>query len=54
MVYDIETDTNIENLKETKFLLAYAMHPSEGNKMTYEYIDQAGLQKFVQEMLDFD
>lgn len=28
MVYDIETDTNIENLKETKFLLAYAMYPT--------------------------
>lgn len=54
MVYDIETDTNIENLKETKFLLAYAMHPSEGNKMTYEYIDQEWLKKFVKKMLDFD
>jgi len=54
MVYDIETDTNIENLKETKFLLAYAMHPNSGNKMTYEYIDQEGLKKFVQKMLDFD
>lgn len=40
MVYDIETDTNIQNLKETKFLLAYAMYPTAGNKMTYEYIDQ--------------
>lgn len=54
MVYDIETDTNIQNLKETKFLLAYAMHPTAGNKMTYEYIDQKGLKKFVQKMLDFD
>ena len=54
MVYDIETDTNIENLKETKFLLAYAMYPTAGNKMTYEYIDQEWLQDFVQKMLDFD
>ncbi|MFA6255929.1 MAG: ribonuclease H-like domain-containing protein [Candidatus Absconditabacterales bacterium] len=54
MVYDIETDTNIQNLKETKFLLAYAMYPTAGNKMTYEYVDQEGLQKFVQKMLDFD
>lgn len=54
MVYDIETDTNIENLKETKFLLAYAMHPTDGNKMTYEYIDQEELRTFVQKMLDFD
>ena len=54
MVYDIETDTNIENLKDTKFLLAYAMYPTWDNKMTYEYIDQEGLKKFVQKMLDFD
>lgn len=54
MVYDIETDTNIQNLKETKFLLAYAMHPATGNKMTYEYIDQQWLSAFVQKMLDFD
>jgi len=54
MVYDIETDTNISNLKETKFFLAYAMHPTAGNKMTYEYIDQEGLKDFVQKMLDFD
>jgi hypothetical protein len=54
MVYDIETDTNIENLKETKFLLAYAMHPTDGNRMTYEYIDQEELRTFVQKMLDFD
>lgn len=54
MVYDIETDTNIENLKETKFLLAYAMYPNAANKMTYEYIDQDWLQKFVKKMLDFD
>ena len=54
MVYDIETDTNIQNLKETKFLLAYAMYPTEENKMTYEYIDQEWLKAFVQKMLDFD
>ncbi|MCX6823943.1 MAG: ribonuclease H-like domain-containing protein [candidate division SR1 bacterium] len=54
MVYDIETDTNIQNLKETKFLLAYAMYPTGGNKMTYEYVDQEGLKAFVQKMLDFD
>lgn len=54
MVYDIETDTNISNLKETQFLLAYAMHPTAGNKMTYEYIDKEGLSAFVQKMLNFD
>ncbi len=40
MVYDIETDTNIDNLKATKFLLAYSLYPTASNKMTYEYIDQ--------------
>lgn len=54
MVYDIETDTNIANLKETKFLLAYNMHTTSSNKMTYEYIDPAGIKAFVQKMLDFD
>lgn len=54
MVYDIETDTNIQNLKETRFLLAYAMHPTGENKMTYEYVSQEWLNDFVQKMLDFD
>lgn len=54
MVYDIETDTNIENLKETKFLLAYAMYPTGWNKMSYEYVDKEWLKDFVQKMLDFD
>ncbi|MEI7919819.1 MAG: hypothetical protein WCH65_06730 [bacterium] len=53
-MYDIETDTNISNLKETKFLLAYALYPTASNKMEYEYIDQDGLKAFVQKMLDFD
>ena len=54
LVYDIETNTDISNLKDTKFLLAYAMYPTTDNKMTYEYIDQAWLKAFVQKMLDFD
>ena len=54
MVYDIETDTNISNLKETEFLLAYAMYPTIWNKMTYEYVDKEWLKTFVQKMLDFD
>lgn len=54
LVYDIETSSNIWNLKETEFFLAYAMYPAEGNKMRYEYIAQDDLKKFVQKMLDFD
>jgi hypothetical protein len=30
------------------------MHPTDDNKMTYEYIDQEWLNAFVQKMLDFD
>lgn len=54
LVYDIETTSNIENLKETKFLLAYAMYPNNQNKMTYEYIDADTLKEFVQKMLERD
>ncbi len=53
MVYDIETSSNIWNLKDTEFYLAYAMYP-DWNRMRYEYIWQEDLKKFVQKMLDFD
>jgi hypothetical protein len=54
MVYDIETTSNIVNLKETKFLLGYCMRAKADNTMEYEYIDQAGLAKFVEKMINFD
>ena len=54
MVYDIETIGDLTNMKEVKFTVAYAMHPTAWNKMTYEYIDQEWLEAFVQKMLDFD
>jgi len=54
LIYDIETDTNVENLKETEFLIAYSMEiDAEGNSK-YEYIDKKWLEKFVQKLLDFD
>jgi hypothetical protein len=37
-----------------KFILAYSMEANEYHKMTYEYIDEAGLAAFVQKMLDWD
>ena len=54
LVYYIETTSNMNNLKETKFLLAYSMEPKPDNTMDYEYIDQTNLEKFVQKMIDFD
>jgi hypothetical protein len=37
-----------------KFILAYSMEANEQHKMTYEYIDEEGLEAFVQKMLDWD
>lgn len=54
LVYDIETVGDLNNLKEMKLTVAYAMHPNDQNKMTYEYIDQENLAAFVQKMLDWD
>lgn len=63
LVYDIETTMGAGNQLDTyKFLLAYSLevHPKTGSKntdeqkMKYEYIDQAGLKKFVQKLLNFD
>ena len=53
LVYDIET-TISDDIKNAKFLLWYAMYPSENNKMEYEYISQENLASFVQKMIDFD
>lgn len=54
LVYDIETVGSLEDLKHMKFVLGYAMQPNEQHKMTYEYVDQNGLEEFVQKMIDFD
>lgn len=53
LVYDIETTSNTNNLKDIKFLLAYAMQP-EQNTMNYKYVDPERLKEFVQHMIDFD
>ncbi len=64
LVYDIETTMGAGNQLETyKFLLAYSMEvrvktdEETGEKkfsMKYDYIDQDGLEDFVQKMIDFD
>ena len=54
LVYDIETDSNIENLKETEYYMAYFMQPWEWNKMDYRYVWKDKLDKFVKMLLDFD
>jgi len=53
IIYDIETRANIDNLKETEFLLAYSLQ-AEKNKMSYEYIWKEDLWKFVKKLLEFD
>lgn len=54
VVYDIETTSNIVNLKETKFLIGYCLRANADGTMTYEYIDQEGLKKFVERLISFD
>ena len=54
LVYDIETDGDVFDVTQQKFIMAYAAQPWEDNKMKYEYIDEAKLPSFVQQLLDFD
>lgn len=54
LVYDIETTSNLSNLKETKFLMAYSMESQADNTMKYEYISEENLDAFVKKMINFD
>ncbi len=54
IVYDIETDGDIFDVTQQKFIIAYSAEPGKENKMTYELIEKEWLQKFVQKLLDFD
>jgi len=54
LVYDIETSSDLTDLKKTGFYLGYAMEPDDTQKMQYEYIAQQDIKQFVQKMLDFD
>jgi len=57
LVYDIETIGNIQNLKETKFMVWYAIDSKDfenGDKPKYKYISQANLDKFVEYLANYD
>lgn len=54
IVYDIETDGDVFDVTQQKFIMAYAAQPAGNNKMKYEYIDTTNLNEFVQKLLDFD
>jgi len=57
LVYDIETIGNIQNLKETKFMVGYVIDSKDFEKWEkpkYKYISQANLDKFVKYLLDYD
>lgn len=54
IVYDIETTSNTNDVKQFKFLIWYCMQPQKDNTMSYEYIDQEHLASFVKKLLEFD
>jgi len=54
IVYDIETTSDTNDLRQFKFLIWYCMQAQKDNTMSYEYIDQEHLMKFVKKLLDFD
>lgn len=54
LVYDIETTSDTNDVKQFKFLIWYSMQPQNDNTMSYEYIDRDWLSQFVKKLLDFD
>jgi len=54
LVYDIETTSDTNDVKQFKFLIWYCMQPEADNTMSYEYIDQEHLSQFVKKLLEFD
>jgi hypothetical protein len=54
IVYDIETTSDTNDVKQFKFLIWYCMQPQKDNTMSYEYIDKEHLWKFVKKLLEFD
>ena len=47
LVYDIETTSDTNDVKQFKFLIWYSMQPQNDNTMSYEYIDRDWLSQFV-------
>ncbi len=59
LVYDIETTSNIQDLTETKFLLAYFLYPWKNNEMIYKYVSDTWdydmkIKEFADFLLNFD
>jgi len=57
LVYDIETIWNIQNLKDTKFMIAYMIDSKdfkEWKKPKYKYISRASIDKFVDYLYNYD
>ena len=58
LVYDIETIGNIQNLKETKFMIWYVIDSKDfektGQPPKYKYVNQANLDKFVEYLVNYD
>lgn len=54
IVYDIETTSDSNNIRELKFLIWYAMQAQENNTMSYEFIDRDWLDAFVKKLINFD
>ena len=57
LIYDIETIGNIQNLKETKFMVGYMIDSSEFEKWEtpkYKYISPERLDKFVEYLANYD
>jgi len=57
LIYDIETIGNIQNLKETKFMVAYVIDSKDFENWVepkYKYVSPKNLDKFVNYLLDYD
>ena len=58
LVYDIETIGNIQNLKETKFMIGYVIDSLDfektGQAPKYKYVSRTNLDKFVEYLVNYD
>jgi len=57
LVYDIETIWNIQNLRDTKFMIAYMIDSKdfkEWQSPKYKYISRASIDKFVDYLYNYD
>ncbi len=57
LVYDIETVWNIQNLKETRFMVGYVIDSKDYKDETppkYKYVSEKNLNKFVDYLINYD